>query len=61
MQKFWGIFTQGLVSGLIGCLVYIGIGLLLKTHEMQIFIETIKRKLIKTKNLPQDISEINDI
>lgn len=61
MQKFWGIFTQGLVSGLIGCLVYIGIGLLLKTHEMQIFVETIKRKLVKTKNLPQDISEINDI
>lgn len=61
MQKFWGIFSQGIVAGLIGCFVYIGIGLLLKTHEMEIFVKTIKNKLVKTKSLPSDISEINEV
>lgn len=61
MHTFWGIFIQGIVAGLLGCFVYIIIGLILKTHEMKIFIKIIKDKLIKTKNLPSDISEINEI
>jgi putative peptidoglycan lipid II flippase len=61
MQKFWGIFTQGVISGLLGSLIYIGVGLILKTHEMKVFVETIKKKLVRVKNLPEDISEIGEV
>jgi putative peptidoglycan lipid II flippase len=61
MQSFWGIFTQGVVAGLLGSFTYIIIGLILKCHEMKIFVATIKDKLVRTKNLPPDISEINEV
>lgn len=61
MQTFWGIFIQGVVAGLLGCFTYIIIGLILKCHEMKIFVETIKKKLVRIKNLPKDISEIGEV
>lgn len=61
MQKFWGIFIQGVVSGVSGCLTYIIIGLILKCHEMKVFVDTIKKKLVRVKNLPPDISEIGEV
>ncbi len=61
MQKFWGIFTQGIVAGLLGSLTYIIIGLILKCHEMKVFVETIKNKLVRVKNLPEDISGISEV
>lgn len=47
-NKVWGIFTQGLVAGLIGCLGYLILSLLLQVEEMKIFIASIKRKLFKS-------------
>jgi ABC-type lipoprotein release transport system permease subunit len=61
MEKFWGIFLQGGLACLIGTGIYIAIGLILKTHEMIIFIETIKNKLVRAKDLPSDITEINEV
>lgn len=56
-HTFIGIFLQGLISGLVGLIVYTAIGLLLKSHEMIVFIDTIKKKLVKKESLPEDISE----
>ncbi|KKQ27319.1 MAG: Integral membrane protein MviN [Candidatus Magasanikbacteria bacterium GW2011_GWC2_37_14] len=61
MQTFLGIFIQGSATGIIGLLIYIIIGLLLKSHEMIVFVNTLKNKFIKTKNLPPDISGISEI
>jgi len=61
MQKFWGIFVQGVVAGILGSSTYIIVGLILKCHEMKMFVETIKNKLVRTKDLPADISEINEV
>lgn len=58
MQTFLGIFTQGAIAGLLGCVAYVVIGLLLKSYEMKIFVETIRKRLFRIKDLPTDISEI---
>jgi putative peptidoglycan lipid II flippase len=58
MQTFWGISIQGATAGLVGCAVYILTGLALKSHEMKVFVEAIKKKFVRTKNLPSDISEV---
>jgi len=47
-NKVWGIFTQGVVAGLIGCLGYWILSLLLQVEEMKIFMASIKRKLFKS-------------
>jgi len=56
-HTFLGIFLQGLIAGLVGLIAYTAIGLILKSHEMIIFIDTIKRKLVRKESLPEDISE----
>ncbi len=61
MQAFWGIFIQGLSASIAGAIIYILIGLLLKSHEMIVFVETIKKKFVRAKNLPVDISEIGKV
>lgn len=61
MDTFLGVFSQGLLAGLGGLLIYVLIGLSLKSHEMIIFVETIKKKFVRQKNLPPDISGIGPI
>lgn len=56
MQTFLGIFTQGLVAGMLGLIAYVVMGLILKSHEMIVFVETIKKKYIRRKALPIDVS-----
>jgi len=47
-ETFVGIFTQGLLAGLIGLAGYWLIGFLLRMEEMAIFMSSIKRKLFKS-------------
>ncbi len=57
MDTGLGVFVQASTVGLIGCLTYVGIGLLLKSHEMNIFVRVIRDRLIKIKILPHDITD----
>jgi len=57
-HTFFGIFSQGLIAGAFGILVYSLIGLMLKNQEMLALIETIKRRLIKKPLEAMDISDI---
>lgn len=61
MEKFWGVLAQGMTAGLGGLVVYGLTGLILKNPEMLIFIETIRKKFVKKKALPINISEIREI
>jgi len=47
MQKFWGVFSQGLIAGLIGLIVFIVICYLFKLEEMLVLGEAVKRKFLK--------------
>ncbi len=49
INTFIGIFTQGIVSGLIGLIIYGLLCYLLRVEEMHIFIESFKRKWFKVK------------
>lgn len=59
MQTFFGVATQGAGAIFAGGLIYIAIGLGLKSHEMKIFVETFKKKLVRKNNLPDDITDMN--
>lgn len=61
MDTFIGISSQGVGAGLIGLIVYVILGLVLRNHEMIIFVETIKKKLVRVKNVPEDITEIGEV
>lgn len=58
MQTFLGIFTQGSIAGLLGCAAYVVMGMLLKSYEMKIFVETIRKRLFRIKDLPIDVSGV---
>lgn len=57
-HTFLGILTQGALAGIVGLLTYTAVGLLLKSHEMTSFLETIKRKMIRKETLPADFGEM---
>lgn len=59
MHTGLGVFTQLFAVTLFGSLIYLIVGLLLRTHEMQVFAAAIREKLIGRKNLPNDISDIH--
>ncbi|MAG11770.1 MAG: murein biosynthesis integral membrane protein MurJ [Parcubacteria group bacterium] len=52
-----GIFIQACAVGLAGCITYVAVGLLLKSHEMHVFVRVVREKLIKIKILPHDITD----
>lgn len=54
MQKFWGIFTQGAVAGILGLVVYCLICLILRSPEMLNFKASIQRKLFKKAYKPSE-------
>ncbi|KKR48686.1 MAG: Integral membrane protein MviN [Candidatus Magasanikbacteria bacterium GW2011_GWC2_40_17] len=58
-HTFLGILSQALLAGLGGLIIYILVGLLLKNKEMQIFINVIKKRLIRRPAVALDVSEIN--
>lgn len=47
-ERVWGIFTQGVVAGIFGCLGYWLLGYLLNIEEMKIFISSMKQKMFKS-------------
>jgi putative peptidoglycan lipid II flippase len=58
MQKFWGIFAQGLISGIVGLIVYGLICYLVRVEEMQIFVESFRKKWFKVKTPDPEIGSI---
>lgn len=54
MRTFTGIFTQGLAAGLVGVIVYIVAGLLLKSQEMFSFWHAITNRLPWSKVAPEE-------
>ena len=46
-NTFWGIFMQGLLSGTLGISIFVAVLVMLRNHEIQEFIITIKRKFWK--------------
>ncbi len=62
MTKFWGIFTQGAVAGLIGLAIYAVICKLLNVEEMNQFQSSLKRKFVKFTNIPRgEITEADEV
>ena len=55
------IFTQLITVTVVGALIYLFVGLILRTHEMQVFSAAIREKLIGRKNLPSDISDLHHV
>lgn len=45
----WGILLQGLISGIVGLLIYIGLCTLLRVPELEIVMESLKRRLLKSR------------
>lgn len=52
-ETFLGIFSQGLIAGIGGLVVFVIISLVLKSEEMLTFIASIKRKFLKKEAVPE--------
>lgn len=61
MDKFWGIFTQGFLAGIIGIAVYLAICVLLRSEELFSFWSSVKRRLPFKKIETCDQSEARGI
>lgn len=48
-SRGWGILLQGLISGIVGLLIYIGLCTLLRVPELEVVMESLKRRLLKTR------------
>jgi hypothetical protein len=58
MTRWWGILLQGLVTGILGILVYSAVCYLFKVKELQAIYQGLKMKWGKLKNtLPTDLEE----
>ena len=58
LEKVWGIFLQGLLSGILGIIVGIGILLLLKNKEIIEVWTTLHRKIWKAPVPPAEVEHI---
>lgn len=54
MRTLLGIFTQGLIAGLVGIIIYIAAGLILRSEEMFGFWQTITHRLPWIKVAPKE-------
>ncbi|MDO9399629.1 MAG: murein biosynthesis integral membrane protein MurJ, partial [bacterium] len=61
MTKFWGVFTQGLVAGLMGLFIYLTVCSFLKSEELSDFWTSAKRRISLKKVNIQDQSEARGI
>ena len=57
MTRWWGILLHGLVSGMLGLLVYGLICAVLKVEEMTDLASSLKRRFIKLKSIPEVAKE----
>jgi len=51
---FWGIFGQGAVAGIVGIAVYGLLCYVLKIPEFMDLVGSLKKRLLKTENMPND-------
>lgn len=58
MTKFWGILTQGAISGATGLLIYGLMCYLLKVEEMLIFIQSFKRRWLKLFSVRESLDNV---
>lgn len=57
MTRFWGIFTQGLGSGLAGLFIYGVACYLLRVEELDIFLASLKRRWLKLRQTYVDVAD----
>lgn len=50
-ETFVGIFLQGFIAGIVGIAVFVVAGLLLRSREMYTFVNSVRRRLFKQKDL----------
>lgn len=53
----WGILLQGLVSGIVGLLIYVGLCTVMRVPELDVIIESLKRRLLKARAVPGAIDD----
>ncbi|MDE1988465.1 MAG: oligosaccharide flippase family protein, partial [Patescibacteria group bacterium] len=58
INKLWGIFSQGLISGLVGLLVFILILKLLKNRELNEIWKTLHKKIWKAQPIAPDVPNL---
>jgi hypothetical protein len=61
MTRFWGILTQGFVSGTIGLSIYVVVCRLLKLEEAVEFQKSFKKRFLKLRNYQGEINEADQI
>ena len=59
MTRFWGIFTQGVLAGIAGIIVYGFICYLLRSEEMLTVHGSLKRRFMRMANVPQEIPSVD--
>ena len=59
MHKFWGVFLQGFVAGIIGIIVFSLVAYWFRLDEFLSFVASAKRKLFKSVKLTEGIKEID--
>lgn len=52
MTRFWGIFTQGLVCGLVGIGVYLFLSYILRTDEMLRLMQSLNKRFVNARHVP---------
>ena len=61
MQRFWGIFIQGLVTGIIGVVVYGLICYLLRTEEMLHLLRTLNRRWLTLRGVVGEVNKGDEL
>lgn len=61
MTRFWGILLQGMISGMVGLLVYIAITRVLGLEEVRIVVQSFKRKWLRIREVPGEAEYKNEI
>ncbi|MBT3816940.1 MAG: murein biosynthesis integral membrane protein MurJ [Candidatus Magasanikbacteria bacterium] len=57
MTRFWGIFLQGAITGIIGLFIYAVILLFLRSEEMIHLSQTLKKRWLRIRNVEAGIQE----
>lgn len=57
LNKFFGVFFQGFISGIIGLFVSFSFLILIGNREIQVVIRTLKTKVWKARPLPPEVNE----
>ncbi|MBF8280283.1 MAG: putative lipid II flippase MurJ [Candidatus Magasanikbacteria bacterium] len=58
LDTFAGIFTQGVVAGIVGLAVYVIAGLLLKSEEIKVLVDAVRSRLVRKQFVPTDVSDV---